>query len=86
MARQFHIRGYATQWLLLTVLLTGGLTSAKGGTVNSIKSIKTAKAGVDITITSANGFFRQDLPILRIGNRDFTISRSPDNGDPNMLI
>lgn len=86
MARQFDIRGYATPLVLLTVLLAGGPTLAKGGAVNSIKSIKTVKAGVDITITSANGFFRQDLPILRIGNRDFTISRSPDNGDPNTLI
>ena len=74
--------------LSCALLLVGTAALGQGAAaVNSIQSIKTAKGGgVDITITSTTGFLQSDLPVLRIGDREFTISRYPEDGSPYTLI
>lgn len=70
------------------LLLLAALALAANEMVNTIDSIKTAKSGaeVEITITSSTPFLQSDLPVLRIGNQEFTISRYPDNGSAYTLI
>jgi len=74
--------------LATTLLLLGALALAASETVNTIDSIKTAQSGaeVEITITSSKPFLQSDLPVLRIGNQEITISSSPENGSPYTLI
>jgi len=55
--------------------------------VNAINTIKTVEAGVDVELTSPRGFpVRNELIVLRIGTREFTRSRSPEDGSLNTLI
>ncbi len=70
------------------LLFANGAASAEEGVVNSVKSIKTAKSGavVEITITSTKKFLQSDLPVLLIGDQEFTISRYPDDGSSDTLI
>jgi hypothetical protein len=86
---QFHFlrHGLGTAATACTLLLCAVPALASGEPVNKIQNIKTTKAGtVEVTITSSNPFLQSDIPVLRIGDQDFTISRYPDDGSPNTLI
>jgi hypothetical protein len=73
---------------LMCALLLAGASALAAGEVNTIDSIKTAKGGseIEITITSTRPFLQSDLPVLRIGNQEFTISRYSDSFSPHTLI
>lgn len=81
-------RGALLGALGCALLISGTMTRAQqSATVNNIQSIKTAQGGgVEIAITSTTGFLQSDLPVLRIGDEEFTISRYPEDGSPNTLI
>lgn len=73
--------------LLLGALLAGTMAVAQDKKeVNGIKSIRTISAGVEIELHSTTAFLQSDLPVLQIGEQEFTLSRSPDDGDLNILI
>ncbi len=60
---------------------------AQAGETNTIGSIKTVKDGVDIEVHSTRFFpVRNELVVLRIGRKEFTKSRSPQDGNLNTLI
>ncbi len=70
---------------LACLIVSPALANARDG--NTIDSIKTVKAGVDIELTSTKEFpVRDELVVLRIGTKEFTKSRSPDDGNLNTLI
>lgn len=70
--------------LLIAVLGFGWASIASGEPVNRINSIKSGKAGIiRVEIQSHTPFLRSDLPVLRIKNREYTISEA--TGDPNSL-
>jgi len=68
-------------------LLSAGLPTAfaqKPGS-NAITSIQVAPAGdgVEIAVTSSTPFIRSELPVLRVGEQELTLSRAPDDGSLN---
>jgi len=69
---------------LAAVLLAGSTALAQEQ--NVIRNIKTAGSGVEIELESSKEFRQSDLPVLRIGEREFTISRYPDSGEPTRMI
>ncbi len=60
--------------------------------VRSIRSIAASPAlgsrpGVEIELFSRQGFpVRGEIPVLRIGGREFLVSRYPESGDTHVLI
>jgi len=81
-------RGSVLGALACAILISGTMMLAQqDAALNSIQSIKTAQAGgVDIAITSTTGFLQSDVPVLRIGDQEFMISRYPEDGSANTLI
>jgi hypothetical protein len=72
----------AALMLVLSVLAPGLL--AQG---NSLKSIQTVGANIEITVNGAQEFdVRDEVVTLQIGSRNFSNSRSPANGDTHTLI
>jgi hypothetical protein len=74
------ISGSKDGWLTLTtvvVVCAFGAASAQERS-NAIASIKAINAGeaYEVTITSEEPFLRSDLPVLRIGEQEFTLSRA----------
>jgi hypothetical protein len=54
---------------------------------NTVKSIQTVGANVEITVKSVQEFdVRDDLVALQIGTQNFSNSRSPADGDTHTLI
>jgi len=74
------------QALALAVALAGFAALAQQRQGNVIKSIKTAGNQVEIELQSDSPFIQSELPVLRIGDQEFTISRAPDDGDLNIRI
>ena len=90
MVREAYARGgrWRKGWLrglFLMVLLATSAALAQAPE-NVLKSIKTVKSGVEIEIHSKRPFLQSDLPMLRIGEQEFTRSRAPEDGDLNTLI
>jgi hypothetical protein len=88
MTQFYFLRHWFSRAAIVGALLFASAPgSARGEAVNNIQSIKTTKAGtVEITITSGKPFLQSDLPVLRIGDQEFTISRYADDGSLNTLI
>lgn len=60
---------------------------AQAGDKHTIKSIKTVKDGIDIEVHSTRVFpVRNELVVLRVDKKEFTKSRSPQDGNLNTLI
>ena len=74
----------SVHWVALgaVVVFVSGLAGAEDKRTNAIASLKAGSSGetYEIKVTSEEPFLRSDLPVLRIGDQDVTISRAPDDG------
>ncbi len=70
------------------LVFTGATALAGGKSVNAIASIKVLNSGqtYEVAITSEEPFLRSDLPVLRIGDQDITISRAPADGSSDTRV
>ncbi len=68
--------------LAAVFVLVSGVAAAQGKKTNAIASVKALNSGetYEINISSEEPFLRSDLPVLRIGSQDVTISRAPEDG------
>jgi len=76
-------------WSALSILLlASGLASAQGKQGNVVNRLDAVNSGAayEVEITSGEPFVQSDLPILRIGDQEITISRWSATGSPNTLI
>jgi hypothetical protein len=80
------------QFLLTFIFIANSIlfvaaSPSAGADMNVIKSIKTTPSGVDIEIYSSRPFPVRALPpVLRMGSKEFMISRNPEDGSLNSLI
>src|SRR5260370_23234400 len=64
----------------------------KDGRSMKIRAVRSAgalsgKPGVEIEVSNPDGFpVRSEIVVLRVGNRQFDLSRYPDDGDIHKLI
>jgi len=72
------VHGWNVAVTAVLVLLSASVFSQEKK-VNAIVSLKAVNSGqtYEVTITSEEPFLRSDLPVLRIGGQDITISRAP---------
>lgn len=88
--------GLFVPWLLLLLFGTATAGPARAD-VNVIKSIKSVTsvpdaqrgtvAGVEIEVTSTHAFpVGDEIVVLRIGGREFSLSHSPSDGSLNTLF
>ena len=80
------IIGFVHNWAatLATVLLFVSFSAlAQEKKANAIASIKSVNAGqsYEVTITSEEPFLRSDLPVLKIGDQEITISKAASPED-----
>jgi hypothetical protein len=60
---------------------------AAGPAVNTISGIRTVESGVEIELHSSRPFpVRNQITVLRIGDKEFTTSRYPKGGNLDTLI
>jgi hypothetical protein len=82
--------GLATGLLLSCLLLLAPALAAaqtRKPDVNTVKSVRAVDSIVEIEVHSSREFpVRDDVIGLRIGEKDFLRSRSPENGDLHTLI
>jgi hypothetical protein len=83
--------GYGWVGLLLSCLLLLVPVLAAAQTrkpdVNTVKSVRAVDSKVEIEVHSTREFpVRDDVIVLRIGKKEFSQSRSPENGDLHTLI
>jgi hypothetical protein len=83
--------GFVHSWtpaFAAVVLLLGGSALAQGKQPNAVVGLKAVNAGetYEVTVNSSEPFLRSDLPVLRIGNQEITISRAADDGGPDSWI
>src|SRR5262249_61777700 len=76
-----RITGSKDGWLALAALLVVcafGAPSAQERRSNAIAGIRAVNSGetYEVTITSEEPFLRSDLPVLIIGDQEFTLSRA----------
>lgn len=66
-------------------MLATGTAFAQELKGNAITSIQVAPTGdgVEIAVTSSTPFIRSELPVLRVGDQDLTLSSAPDDGSLN---
>lgn len=70
--------------LLLVVLLVMAMQATAQPSVESITEVS---GGVELTVTNSDEFYVGALPfVLKIGDKTFSKSRHPDNGDIHTLI
>jgi len=75
--------------LLTCFLLSGFVAAAQAPTpdVNTVKRIQTVNGFVEIEVQSSREFpVRDEVVVLRIGEKEFQRSRSPENGSLKTLI
>lgn len=55
---------------------------------NAIAALKAVKGGesYEILVSSSEPFLRSDVPVLRVGDQEITISRAPDDGSSDRRI
>jgi|SRR5215471_16887893 len=71
------------RWILALTLLVPALFAQN----NTVKSIQTAGANIEITVKSPQEFdVRDEVVTLQIGSSNFSNSRSPADGDTHTLI
>jgi hypothetical protein len=70
------------------VFLLVGSALAQGKQPNAVAGLKAVNAGetYEVTVNSSEPFLRSDLPVLKIGNQEITISRAPDDGSSDSRI
>lgn len=73
---------------LSMALLVSGVAAAQSKQRNVISRIAAVSSGAayEVEIISSDPFIQSDLPVLRIGDQEITISRWPETGSPNTLI
>jgi len=76
-----RIPGSKDGWVALAALLVVcafGAASAQEKRSNAIAGIRAVNSGetYEVTITSEEPFLRSDLPVLIIGDQEFTLSRA----------
>src|SRR5688572_24803371 len=55
--------------------------------VNTVKSVRAVGSNVEIELESSKQFeMRNDITILRIGKKEFLLSKTPQNGSLNRII
>ena len=77
------------RWPCAGILIVGLNLLAPGllAQNDTVKSIQTAGANIEITVTGAQEFdVRNEIVTLQIGSRNFSNSRSPADGDTHTLI
>lgn len=64
------------------VLLAIGSALAQGKQQNAVAGLKAVNGGesYEVTVNGSQPFLRSDLPVLKVGNQEITISRAPDDG------
>jgi hypothetical protein len=69
-------------------LLASGVAAAQSKQRNVINRIAAVSSGTvyEVEIISSDPFLQSDLPVLRIGDQEITISRWSETGSPNTLI
>jgi hypothetical protein len=72
--------------LAAIVLIAGSTVSAQDSETNLISDLKSSDSVIEIELKSSKPFLQSNLPVLKIGDQEFTISRYPDDGDLNRLI
>ncbi len=73
---------------LSMALLASGVATAQNkqrNVINRIAAVSSATA-YEVEITSSDPFIQSDLPVLRIGDQEITISRWSETGSLNTLI
>jgi hypothetical protein len=81
----FCLAFFASASFLAVLLLTSPPSTAQD--VNTIKSIRTTPSRVEIELYSSRPFPVRALPpVLRMGSKEFTLSRNPEDGSLNTLI
>jgi hypothetical protein len=83
--------GSVHSWTLASaavVFLLVGSALAQGKQPNAVAGLKAVNAGetYEVTVNSSEPFLRSDLPVLKIGNQEITISRAPDDGSSDSRI
>ena len=74
-----------TALLMVTFLALPVLAAAQD--VNTVKSMRAVGSNVEIELESSKQFeIRNDLIVLKIGNKEFSRSKSPKDGSLNRLI
>jgi hypothetical protein len=71
---------------VVLVLLAASTGWAQSSETNSISDIRSRESGIEVELTSSRPFLQSNLPVLRVGEQEFTISRYPDDGNLNRLI
>lgn len=80
----YEAMGKADRWpltfalLALFALLPITATAQEKNVINSIKT--TASGEIEIEIASPQPFIRSEVPVLRVGSAESSISRAPDDG------
>ena len=77
------------RWPCAGILIVGLNLLAPGllAQNNTVKSIQTAGANIEITVKGAQEFdVRNEIVTLQIGSRNFSNNRSPADGDTRTLI
>jgi hypothetical protein len=87
---QAFSRGGRTAGTLMICLFAFGVLAAaqgRGADVNTVKRIQTVDGVVEIEIQSNREFpIRDQVVVLRIGDKEFQRSRTPENGSLKTLI
>jgi hypothetical protein len=81
--------GRGNKWIgvLLSCVVLLPAAAAAQDDVNVVKSVKAVDSTIEIELNSSKEFpIRDEVVVLRIGNRDFLRSKSPDDGSLKTLI
>lgn len=70
-----------------TPVVVAPTSAAPTVSADRIRAIRAVGTAVEIEVVSGRPFpVRGELAVLRIGNREFDLSRYPDDGDTHVLI
>ena len=73
--------------IAICFLIAGLLAAAQAPAVNTVKRIQTVDGVVEIEVHSTREFpVRDQVVVLRIGDKEFLRSKTPENGSLNTLI
>ena len=83
--------GSVHSWTLASaavLVLAVGSALAQGKQPNAVAGLKAVNGGesYEVTVNSSQPFLRSDLPVLKIGTQEITISRAPEDGSSESRI
>lgn len=79
--------GHLAGAIAICLLISGLLAAAQAPAVNTIKRIQTVDGVVEIEVHSTRDFpIRDQVVVLRVGDKEFLRSKTPENGSLNTLI